>query len=107
MEELLPENSTMVEDLDTQPSCSSGRSSGRATKQRADAELKDTFAKALEECVASVSDLAKVPRKNSTFSLFESFAQKIIDANLSQADVYRIEAKIMLVLHEELAKCYK
>ncbi|XP_053956419.1 uncharacterized protein LOC128862040 [Anastrepha ludens] len=103
----IPENLTMEEDTDSQSSYSSVSSSGTAIERLADAELKSCLAKAMGQCVALVTDLIKVPQKNPTFSLFESFAQKIVDANLPQADVNRIEAKVMLLLHEELAKFYK
>ena len=57
-------------------------------------------------CVASISELTKPVLKNSTLTLFETFAQKIIDANLPQADINRIEAWIMFVQYEETATCY-
>ncbi|XP_054731679.1 uncharacterized protein LOC129240143 isoform X2 [Anastrepha obliqua] len=103
----IPEKFTLEEDTDSQSSYSSASSSGTAIERLADAELKSSLAKAMGQCLALVTDLVKVPQKNSTFSLFESFAQKIVDANLPQADVNRIEAKVMLLLHEELAKFYK
>lgn len=78
----------------------------KANKKSHDADIKMAFATMMEKCCGKINEIACAgppETKTPTIQLFESLANKITSAALTEDDVDAIEARVVAVVHQEIA----